>query len=65
VDIKGIVEAVRLEQPYGIVDFIQQTGRGERREGEIVESLVLMDEKKVWMDEKWSDVEHLNHSAGE
>jgi superfamily II DNA or RNA helicase len=65
VDIRGIVGVVHMEQPYGIVDFVQQTGRGGRREGEIVESVVVMDEKKVWMDEKRSDMEHLNHQAME
>ena len=45
VDIKGIVGVVHMEQPYGIVDFVQQTGRGGRREGEMVESVVVMDER--------------------
>jgi superfamily II DNA helicase RecQ len=63
VDIKGIVGVVHMEQPYGIVDFVQQTGRGGRREGEIVESVVVMDERPVRMDEKRSDMEHLNHQA--
>ncbi len=63
VDIPGIVGVIHMEQPYGMVDFIQQTGRGGRRAGEIVESVVVMDEKKVRMDEKRSDVEHLNHQA--
>jgi superfamily II DNA helicase RecQ len=65
VDIRGIVGVVHMEQPYGIVDFVQQTGRGGRREGEIVESVVVMDEKRVWMDEKRSDMERLNHQAME
>ena len=65
VDIKGIVGVVHMEQPYGIVDFVQQTGRGGRCEGEVVESVVVMEAKKVRMDEKRSDVEHRNHQAME
>jgi hypothetical protein len=47
------------------MDFVQQTGRGGRGDGEIVESVVVMDQRKARMDEKGSDVEHLNHQAME
>ena len=43
VDIPGIVAVVHMEQPYGLVDFVQQTGRGGRQAGEVVESVVVMD----------------------
>ena len=65
VDIAGIVSVVHMEQPYGLVDFVQQTGRGGRRDGEVVESVIIMDERKVRIDETRSDVEHLNHQAME
>ena len=31
-----------MGQPYGMVDYVQQTGRGGRREGEIVEAVILL-----------------------
>ena len=64
-DIPGIVAVVHMEQPYGLVDFVQQTGRGGRQAGEVVESVVVMDQRKAWMGEHRSDVEHLNHQAME
>jgi superfamily II DNA/RNA helicase len=63
VDVGGIVGIVHMEQPYGLVDFVQQTGRGGRREGEVVESVIVMDQKKAWQNEESSDVEQLNHQA--
>jgi hypothetical protein len=63
VDIPGIVAVVHMEQPYGLVDFIQQTGRGGRQAGEVVESVVVMNQRKAWMGEHRSDVEQLNHQA--
>ena len=65
IDIPGIVGVVHMEQPYGLVDFVQQTGRGGRREGEIVESVVVMDQGKAWFNPSGGDVEHLNHQAME
>ena len=65
VDIPGIVAVVHMEQPYGLVDFVQQTGRGGRQAGEVVESVVVMDQRKAWIGEHRSDVEHLNHQAME
>ncbi|KAK1838378.1 hypothetical protein CCHR01_18994, partial [Colletotrichum chrysophilum] len=41
VDIEGIVVVIHAEQPYGLVDFVQQTGRGGRRAGEVVESIIV------------------------
>ena len=65
IDIKGIVAVIHMEQPYGMVDFIQQTGRGGRRDGEVIESVIVMEAKKVRIDEHRSDVEHFNHQAME
>jgi hypothetical protein len=45
INIGGIVGIVRMEQPYGLVDFAQRTGRGGRQE--VVESLVVMHRRKV------------------
>jgi Helicase conserved C-terminal domain len=65
IDIPGIVGVIHMEQPYGLVDFIQQTGRGGRRAGETVESVIVMDQKKARMEETRSDVEQWNHQAME
>jgi superfamily II DNA helicase RecQ len=48
IDIPGITAVVHVEQPYGLVDFIQQTGRGGRREGEVVDSVIVHDGRPVW-----------------
>lgn len=63
VDIKGIVAVVHAEQPYGLVDFVQQTGRGGRRDGEEVESVIVWDGKAAWYDRQGSDVEQVNRQA--
>lgn len=65
VDIKGIVAVVHMRQPYGLVDFIQQTGRGGRREGEVVDSVIVTDGRPVWYDEFSGDVDQLNREAVE
>ncbi len=43
IDIGGIVSVIHAGLPYGIVDFIQQTGRGARRNGETVRSTIVYD----------------------
>lgn len=43
IDIAGITAIIHAGQPYGLVDFIQQTGRVGRREGEVVDSIVVHD----------------------
>jgi superfamily II DNA helicase RecQ len=65
IDIGGMVGIVHMEQPYGLVDFVQQTGRGGRREGEVVESVVVMDQRKAWHHAEGSDIEQMNHQAME
>jgi hypothetical protein len=42
VDIQGITLVVHLEEPYTLVDFSQESGRGGRRQGETVESVVFV-----------------------
>jgi superfamily II DNA helicase RecQ len=41
IDIVGIVAVVYMGQLYGLVDFVQQTGRGGRRDGDVVESVIV------------------------
>lgn len=63
IDIQGIVGVVHMRQPYGLVDFVQQTGRGGRRKGETVDSIIVTDGRAVWHDEFGSDVDHINRQA--
>ncbi|KID81227.1 recQ family helicase [Metarhizium guizhouense ARSEF 977] len=65
IDISGIVAVIHAEQPYGLVDFVQQTGRGGRRVGEVVESVVVHDGRPVRLDEHAGFVERSNHSQME
>ncbi|KAH7012767.1 P-loop containing nucleoside triphosphate hydrolase protein [Microdochium trichocladiopsis] len=65
VDIEGIVAIIHAEQPYGLVDFIQQTGRGGRKAGEEVESIVVLGRAAVYYDRQASDVDQLNRQAAE
>ncbi|KXJ87186.1 P-loop containing nucleoside triphosphate hydrolase protein [Microdochium bolleyi] len=45
VDIAGISVILYAELPYGLVDYVQQTGRSGRKDGEVVEAvIVLVDE---------------------
>ncbi|KXJ84800.1 hypothetical protein Micbo1qcDRAFT_181347 [Microdochium bolleyi] len=58
VDIKGIVAIIHAEQRYGLVDFVQQTGRGGRRDGEVVEAvIVLADEAGPGQQKRQQEVE--------
>lgn len=64
VNIKGIVAVIHADKPYGLVDFMQQTGRGGRREGETVESIIVLQEgRQAWMDECRNDAEQANCKA--
>jgi superfamily II DNA helicase RecQ len=63
VDMKGIIAVVHAEQPYGLVDFVQQTGRGGRREGETVESVIITDGRPAWYDKQGSDVDQANRQG--
>jgi superfamily II DNA helicase RecQ len=65
VDIGGIVGVVHMRQPYGLVDFVQQTGRGGRRKDEVVDSVIVTDGRPLWQDEFASDIEQVNRDAVE
>jgi superfamily II DNA or RNA helicase len=42
-DFRGIIVIVHSGIPYGLISFIQQTGRGARGEGEFVQCVVMYD----------------------
>lgn len=63
IDIGGIVAVVHVEPPWGMVDFIQQTGRGARRPGETVASIVVTGPGVAWRDAQQSDVAAINMAA--
>jgi superfamily II DNA helicase RecQ len=63
VDIQGVVRVIYIRQPYGIVDFAQQTGRGGRRKGEVVDSIIVTDSIAPWSNEFGSDVDQENREA--
>ncbi|KAK5994713.1 ATP-dependent DNA helicase tlh2-like protein [Cladobotryum mycophilum] len=60
IDIGGIVAVIHAEMPYGLVDFVQQTGRGARREGEEVRSVIIHDGKTPWEAISTDKVSHVN-----
>lgn len=62
VDIAGIVAVVHVEQPYGLVDFVQQTGRGGRRAGEVVKSIIIHDGRPQREDRHGSFVDNINRA---
>lgn len=51
IDIAGIIAVIHAEQPYGLVEFVQQTGRGARRADEVVESIIVHDGRPPREDE--------------
>ena len=44
-DYAGIVYAVHIGVPYGMIDFVQETGRGGRA-GEEVDSIILLEDSE-------------------
>lgn len=62
VDIEGIVAVVHIEQPYGLVDFVQQTGRGGRRAGEVVKSIIIYDGRPQREDRHGSFINNINQA---
>jgi len=54
-----------MRQSYGLVDFVQQTGRGGRRNSEIVDSVIVTDGLPVYYDEFDSDIDQQNREAAE
>jgi superfamily II DNA helicase RecQ len=61
IDIEGIIAVVHMEQPYGLVDFVQQTGRGGRRAGEVVKSIIVHDGRPQREDRHRSFVDDINY----
>ncbi|KAL9563895.1 hypothetical protein ACKAV7_011930 [Fusarium commune] len=60
IDIEGIVAVVHMEKPYGLVDFVQQIGRGGRRAGEVVRSVIIHDGRPQREDQHRSFVDDIN-----
>ncbi|KAH7169607.1 P-loop containing nucleoside triphosphate hydrolase protein [Fusarium sp. MPI-SDFR-AT-0072] len=52
VDIRGIIRVIHVGPPFGLVDFVQQTGRGGRQRGEVVDSVIF-----------GSDIDHINREG--
>ncbi|KAK7583650.1 hypothetical protein V3481_012931 [Fusarium oxysporum f. sp. vasinfectum] len=65
IDIEGIVAVVHMEKPYGLVDFVQQTGRGGRRAGEVVRSIIVHDGRRQREDQHQSFVDDINQAQME
>ncbi|EYB28035.1 hypothetical protein FG05_30289 [Fusarium graminearum] len=65
IDIEGIVVVVHMEKPYGLVDFVQQTGRGGRRAGEVVRSVIIHDGRPQREDQHRSFVDTINQAQME
>jgi superfamily II DNA helicase RecQ len=65
INIKGIVGVIHWLQPYGLVEFGQQTGRGGRGASEVVDSVIVTDGREVRVDKHGSDIERLSHDAME
>lgn len=62
IDIGGIVAIIHAEQPYGLVDFIQQTGRGGRRQGEVARSVIVHDGKVPYEAVGTSEIDRINRA---
>ncbi|KAK7230149.1 hypothetical protein V2G26_002319 [Clonostachys chloroleuca] len=62
VDVEGIVAIVHAEQPYRLVDFVQQVGRGGRRAGEVVQSVIIHDGRPQRIDRHSSFVDRVNQA---
>jgi superfamily II DNA helicase RecQ len=65
IDIVGIVAVVHMEKPYGLVDFVQQIGRGGRRAGEVVRSVIIHDGRPQREDQHRSFVDDINQAQME
>ncbi|KAL9565573.1 hypothetical protein ACKAV7_009755 [Fusarium commune] len=62
IDIEGIVAVVHMEKPYGLVDFVQQIGRGGRRAGEVVRSVIIHNGQRQREDQHRSFVDDINQA---
>jgi superfamily II DNA/RNA helicase len=65
IDIEGIVAVVHMEKPYGLVDFVQQIGRGGRRAGEVVRSVIIHNGQRQREDQHRSFVDDINQAQME
>jgi superfamily II DNA helicase RecQ len=65
INILGIVGVIHWLQPYGLVEFVQQTGRGGRGPGEVVDSVIITDGRAIRVDKHCSNIEKLSHDAME
>lgn len=65
IDIEGTVAIIHAEQPYGLVDSVQQTGRGGRRAGEVVVSIIVHDGRAGRADPHGSFVDERNRAEME
>ncbi|KAK7570607.1 hypothetical protein V3481_019154 [Fusarium oxysporum f. sp. vasinfectum] len=65
VDIKGIIGVIHTGLPFGLVDFVQQTGRGSRQRGEVIDSVIMTDGRAGWVNEFGSDIDHINRKGVE
>jgi Lhr-like helicase len=57
IDIEGIVTIIHMRQPYKLVDFIQQTDRGKRRNSKIVDSVIVTNRLSIYYNEFDSDID--------
>lgn len=53
---------VHMVKPYGLVDFVQQTGRGGRRAGEVVRSVIIHNGRAQREDQYRSFVDNVNQA---
>ncbi len=63
VDVKELVAVLHMGDPYGLVDFRQQTGRGGRERGEKVRACIFRDGQDTKLDKNSSDIMRMNHEA--
>lgn len=65
IDIGGITAVIHAGLPYGITDFVQQTGRAARQIGETAISLLIHDGQSPWTNLVRSDIVQANSRAME
>ena len=63
IDIPSIVHVVHFHPPYGLVDFMQQTGRAGRGEGDMANSVIITHRPQSELHSHHNDITHANHSA--
>lgn len=63
IDIQGVRIIVHSEAPYGLVDFLQQTGRAGRGAGDIAESITVLSPARLSLAAGATDIEVLNQEG--